>query len=551
MDNLPYNLIDTIEQQGGSAAGSRETGAWVPFTMRVDAEAVLRRAGAPGAAADRRPPADDRPGAQRLTASSATTCTHRSTRRTPRTCRSAMQDIDQAKSLLKQAGQSDLHVQLFTGDDIGRVAPASRPPCSSSRPRRPGVDGQGRQEEPLLRRPTTCPTLRPGLLEHPQLPPAGGRVRRSRAAPTTRPTSTTRSSPALIDQAQAASSTRPSATSCCTQAQEIEYNEGGYIIWGFRTPARRVLEPARSAAASSREPVPAARSTTTSRTRPSSSLTELSHGRRRDTRSCDPLDEVAPPRGAHGALGAGCSGWPAASGLAVLTLWLVSILVFFATAALGDPVRAILGKDYASSPERVAAARRAQLNLDQSVIVALLRLARRPAHRRPRHLDRQPAAGRRADRAPTSSTPLVLVLISAIVMIPVAFGIAMISANYRGKRPDTVIQTCCSPWPGCPSSSSASCWWRSSPPRSSTAARRSPSSRRARHPWDQPEVDDPAGRSPWCSRWRRTSPASCAPRLLEVLDSDYVELARLKGIPETGGDAQARPAQRRSSRASR
>ena len=32
--------------------------------------------------------------------------------------------------------------------------------------------------------------------------------------------------------------------------------------------------------------------------------------------------------------------------------------------------------------------------------------------------------------------------------------------------------------------------------------------------------------------------------LLEVLDSDYVELARLKGIPETRGDAQARPAQR-------
>ena len=36
---------------------------------------------------------------------------------------------------------------------------------------------------------------------------------------------------------------------------------------------------------------------------------------------------------------------------------------------------------------------------------------------------------------------LVLVLISAVVMIPVAFGIAMISANYRRRRPDTIIQT--------------------------------------------------------------------------------------------------------------
>jgi len=54
-------------------------------------------------------------------------------------------------------------------------------------------------------------------------------------------------------------------------------------------------------------------------------------------------------------------------GLAVLTLWLCSVLVFFATAALGDPVRAILGKDYATSPERVAALE-AQLHLDQPVI---------------------------------------------------------------------------------------------------------------------------------------------------------------------------------------
>ena len=42
-------------------------------------------------------------------------------------------------------------------------------------------------------------------------------------------------------------------------------------------------------------------------------------------------------------------------GLAALTLWLVSLVVFFATSSLGDPVRAILGKDYAVSPERVAA----------------------------------------------------------------------------------------------------------------------------------------------------------------------------------------------------
>jgi len=50
-------------------------------------------------------------------------------------------------------------------------------------------------------------------------------------------------------------------------------------------------------------------------------------------------------------------------GLAILTLWLCLVLVFFATAALGDPVRAILGKDYASSPERAAALTEAEVAL--------------------------------------------------------------------------------------------------------------------------------------------------------------------------------------------
>ena len=121
-------------------------------------------------------------------------------------------------------------------------------------------------------------------------------------------------------------------------------------------------------------------------------------------------------------------------GLAVLTLWLCSVLVFFATAALGDPVRAILGKDYASSPERVAALE-AELHLDQPVIARYFdwlgglftgNLGNSIANG-------LPVGELVGDRIINSA---VLVLISAIVMIPVAFGIAMISANYRGKRTD-------------------------------------------------------------------------------------------------------------------
>ena len=104
----------------------------------------------------------------------------------------------------------------------------------------------------------------------------------------------------------------------------------------------------------------------------------------------DPLEEVAPPRGQHGA--AAWAVWLARRlGLAVLTLWLVSILVFLATAALGDPVRAILGRDYNSNPGRVAELEE-QLSADAEPGLALLRLARRPAHRRPRHVAGQRAA---------------------------------------------------------------------------------------------------------------------------------------------------------------
>ena len=126
-------------------------------------------------------------------------------------------------------------------------------------------------------------------------------------------------------------------------------------------------------------------------------------------------------------------------GLAVLTLWLVSILVFVATTALGDPVRAILGKDFDADKARVAQLK-AQLNLDQSLLARYLHWLG--------GLFTGDLGTSIANQRPVSEligsnvvNTLVLVLLSAVVMIPVAFGIAMISANYRGRRADTIIQT--------------------------------------------------------------------------------------------------------------
>ena len=243
----------------------------------------------------------------------------------------------------------------------------------------------------------------------------------------------------------------------------------------------------------------------------------------------EPLTTVAPPKGRHGA--AAWASWLARRlGLAALTLWLVSVLVFVATAALGDPIRAILGKDYAAQPARVARLR-ADLQLDDPLVVRYLRwlgglLTGDPG--------RSIAASRPVAQlisAPVMNS-LVLVLISAAVMIPVAFGIAMISANFRRRRGDSIIQTIVLTLAGLPDFVIGILLVALF---STTVFHVLPAvtiSRRGGHPWDNPATMIlPVATlvlsvAPYVSRIVRST-------LLEVLDSDYVELARLKGIPES------------------
>jgi peptide/nickel transport system permease protein len=242
----------------------------------------------------------------------------------------------------------------------------------------------------------------------------------------------------------------------------------------------------------------------------------------------DPLAEVAPPSGRHGATAWAI--WLARRvGLAVLTLWLVSILVFVATTALGDPVRAILGKDYGADKARVAELTK-QLNLDESLVTRYFHwlgglLTGDPGTS---VANQSPVWGLISDNVVNT---LVLVLVSAILMIPVAFGIAMISANYRRRRGDTIIQTVLLTLAGLPEFvigillvalfSTTVFHWLPAVTISSPGVR----------PWSEPKTMIlPVATlvlavAPYVSRIVRST-------LLEVLDSDYVELARLKGIPE-------------------
>ncbi len=125
----------------------------------------------------------------------------------------------------------------------------------------------------------------------------------------------------------------------------------------------------------------------------------------------------------------------------------------------------------------------------------------------------------------------MLVLLSASVMIPLAFGIAMISVHYRRRRPDTVIQTILLAMAGLPEfvigvlliALFATTVFTVLPAVTLTPM--------GGHPWDDPKsmvlptLTLVLWVAPYVSRIVRAS-------LLEVIDSDYVELARLKGIPE-------------------
>src|SRR3954469_17711415 len=134
----------------------------------------------------------------------------------------------------------------------------------------------------------------------------------------------------------------------------------------------------------------------------------------------DPLAEVAPPRGRSG--GAAWGIWLARRlGLAVLTMWLRSVLFFLATAALGDPVRAILGRDYTTNVARREQLE-AQLGVGDSLVTRYFDWLQGlvTGHHGPSLANQQPVWGQISSNV---TNTLVLVLLSALVMVPLAFGI--------------------------------------------------------------------------------------------------------------------------------
>jgi len=117
VDNLPTYLVEAIQDQGASPLIS-ETGAWVPFTMRVDVEPYkdVRVRQAMRMIVDRQQMIDQALNGYGFLGNDlyspfddayASDLPQRE------------QDIDQARSLLKAAGQENLQVELTTSSAVG------------------------------------------------------------------------------------------------------------------------------------------------------------------------------------------------------------------------------------------------------------------------------------------------------------------------------------------------------------------------------------------------------------------------------------------------
>jgi peptide/nickel transport system permease protein len=214
-------------------------------------------------------------------------------------------------------------------------------------------------------------------------------------------------------------------------------------------------------------------------------------------------------------------------GLGILTLLLVSIVVFAATQALpGNAAIAILGRN--ATPARVAALTR-QLHLDQS---AFAQYTHWLGHIFQGNLGisaatQQPVTHYISGRIANSA---FLVLVSAIVAIPLSIGLGVWMAVRRDKLADNALSVGTLGLAALPEfviGIVLVLLFGTNVSRILPAVSLIPP---GQHAWDVPKVVVlPAATlvlavTPYISRIMRAS-------MVEVLESDYVTMARLKGLP--------------------
>jgi peptide/nickel transport system permease protein len=213
--------------------------------------------------------------------------------------------------------------------------------------------------------------------------------------------------------------------------------------------------------------------------------------------------------------------------LGLLVLFLVSVLVFVATMALGDPARAILGRN--ATPEALAALQN-QLNLNDSLLGQYLSWLGGLLHGSfgDSLAAQEPVSELLGPRLVNSA---VILFLAAALSIPLSIAIGAWAALRREKTFDHVSSNLMLALAALPEfviavllvilfATTVFHWLpavSSVPP--------------GQHPWDDPKVlilpvlTLVIVVAPYVARIMRAS-------TIEVLESDYIEMARLKGLPE-------------------
>ena len=214
--------------------------------------------------------------------------------------------------------------------------------------------------------------------------------------------------------------------------------------------------------------------------------------------------------------------------LGILVLILVSVLVFLATQALpGDPARAILGRN--ANPASLAALRR-QLHLDQPVLEQYLTWVTGLLHG---NLGRSLAAQEPVSTllSPKLVNSAVLVALAAVLSIPLAIAIGAWAAFRREKVFDTTSSNLLLLLAALPEFVVALVLvilFATTVSHVLPAISTVPPGSRPWNNWEAlvlPTLTLVIAVAPYVARIMRAS-------MIEVLESDYVEMARLKGLSE-------------------
>lgn len=231
VDNLPTYLVDSLADQGSSALIS-ETGAWVPFTIRVDVEPFKdnRVRQAMRLVVDRQQMIDQALNGYGFIGNDmyapfdpayAKDLPQRD------------QDVDKAKSLLKQAGRGDLQVELVTSSAVG-IGAVESANLFVEQAGEAGIDVRLTKADPNTfygDRYLSWPFAQDFWATRNYIPQVA--VCAQKGATYNETHFDDPQFDKLIDQARQETD-EAKRNDLLHSAQEIEYDTGGYIIWGFK-----------------------------------------------------------------------------------------------------------------------------------------------------------------------------------------------------------------------------------------------------------------------------------------------------------------------------